>query len=91
MVSFFSKIIFYSFYLEAGSLMPGAEIVIADVTNLGQCGIGRLGEVWIRCQWSCANYLCSYGGNPQLPLEELKRTNKAKLMVGNDKGKICVI
>ena len=82
--------------------MPGAEVTIADVTNQGQCGIGRLGEVnfillvknkiynflkvWIRCQWSCANYLCSYGGNPQLPLDELQRTNRAKLMVGNDKG-----
>ena len=25
--------------------MPGAEVTIADVTNQGQCGIGRLGEV----------------------------------------------
>ena len=31
---------------EVGTLMPGAEVTIADVTNQGQCGIGRLGEVF---------------------------------------------
>lgn len=72
--------------LEAGTLMPGSEVVIADVSNNGQCGMGRLGEVWIRCDWSCSNYLCSYGGSPQLPLDDLQKSTKAKLMVGNDKG-----
>ena len=66
--------------------MPGSEVVIADVSNNGQCGMGRLGEVWIRCDWSCSNYLCSYGGSPQLPLDDLQKSTKAKLMVGNDKG-----
>ena len=74
-------------YLEAGTLMPGSEVVIADVSNNGQCGMGRLGEVWIRCDWSCSNYLCSYGGSPQLPLDDLQKSTKAKLMVGNDKGR----
>ena len=75
------------FFVEAGTLMPGSEVVIADVSNNGQCGMGRLGEVWIRCDWSCSNYLCSYGGSPQLPLDDLQKSTKAKLMVGNDKGK----
>jgi len=69
--------------------MPGSEVVIADVSNNGQCGMGRLGEVWIRCDWSCSNYLCSYGGSPQLPLDDLQKSTKAKLMVGNDKGDWC--
>ena len=76
--------------LEAGTLMPGSEVVIADVSNNGQCGMGRLGEVWIRCDWSCSNYLCSYGGSPQLPLDDLQKSTKAKLMVGNDKGILTV-
>ena len=75
---------------EAGTLMPGSEVVIADVSNNGQCGMGRLGEVWIRCDWSCSNYLCSYGGSPQLPLDDLQKSTKAKLMVGNDKGFLTV-
>ena len=31
--------------IEAGCLIPGCEVVIADVSNNGQCGVGRLGEV----------------------------------------------
>ena len=32
---------------EAGCILPGMEVVIADVMNQGQCGVGRLGEVKI--------------------------------------------
>ena len=35
----------FRYFLEAGSLIPGCEVVIADVSNNGQCGVGRLGEV----------------------------------------------
>lgn len=89
------------FVTEVGSLIPGAEVVIADVSNGGQCGVGRLGEVdtniisifinpifqiWVRADWICSSYTASYGGQPHTPVEELQKMLSARLEVGNDKG-----
>lgn len=71
---------------EAGCILPGMEVVIADVMNQGQCGVGRLGEIWIRSEYICNTFVSSFGGDPYVPVETLQNMLSKKLEVGTAKG-----
>ncbi|XP_039274285.2 disco-interacting protein 2 homolog C-like isoform X2 [Styela clava] len=48
--------------MEAGKILPGTKVVIADCDTRGQCGDSRLGEVWVASTHSSNGYYAVYGG-----------------------------
>lgn len=48
--------------MEAGKILPGTKVVIADCDTRGQCGDSRLGEVWVASTHNSNGYYAVYGG-----------------------------